>query len=215
LTIAVLIAAQHVVELPVKVALLLVVEAAHLVVAVLTDALDDVRRLRQLGCQLREPEQRLLELQVIRVVGDDAEDRVACLVKLQPVKRDGEEVLGQLLVARVVASLAAHHALQRLGGFVPAFLVEQLLRGGSSFGHGAGGHGGGGGFLAVVEVDVDALLLPASSRLRFAGFLRSGFLVEVDDVFSVRDARGRHQAGDGQSCQHANGKALLKHESSL
>src|SRR5262249_10238613 len=66
----VLVPAEEVVELPVEVALLRVVEARDLLALVLADALDDVRGLGQLGRELREPEQRLVELEVVRLVGD-------------------------------------------------------------------------------------------------------------------------------------------------
>ncbi len=70
----VLVAAEQVVELPVEVALLGVAEARDLLGLVLADALDDVRRLRELRRELGQPEQRLVELEVVRLVGDLRED---------------------------------------------------------------------------------------------------------------------------------------------
>src|SRR5690606_22861365 len=75
----VLVAPQHVVELPVELPLLLVVGAREVLVAVLTDAGDDVRRLGEVGGELGQPEQGLVEPQVVRVVRDHAEDREARL----------------------------------------------------------------------------------------------------------------------------------------
>ena len=112
LAVAVLVAAEHVVELPVEVALLRVVEARDLLVGVLADALDDVGRLGQLRGELGQPEQRLVELQVVRLVGDLGEDGVARLVELQAVERDREVVLRDLLVAVVVARFALEDAIE-------------------------------------------------------------------------------------------------------
>ena len=53
--VTILVTAEHVVELPEELFLLGVVEASHLFVAVLADALDDVRGLRELSRELREP----------------------------------------------------------------------------------------------------------------------------------------------------------------
>src|SRR3712207_9516332 len=59
-------------------------------VVVLTDALDDVRGLRKVSRELREPKQRLVELEVVRLVRDLGEDAVRALVELETVERDRE-----------------------------------------------------------------------------------------------------------------------------
>src|SRR6185503_4544257 len=67
LAIAVLEATEQVIELPVEIALVRVVELGDLLVVVTTDALDDVGGLRKIGGELRQPEERFVELQVIRL----------------------------------------------------------------------------------------------------------------------------------------------------
>ena len=138
LAVAVLVAAEQVVELPVELALLRVVERAICVVVVLADALDDVGGLGQVRRELREPEQRLVELEVVRLVGDLGEDAVARLVELEAVERDREVVLRELLVALVVARLALVDAVEsraprrsssrRRRGASPARLVRSSDR---------------------------------------------------------------------------------------
>jgi hypothetical protein len=89
LAIAVLVPPQHIVELPVQVALLRVVEPRDLGIRVLADALDDIGGLGELGCQLRQPQQGFPKLEVVLVVGNHAEDCVAGLVELEAIKGDG------------------------------------------------------------------------------------------------------------------------------
>ena len=104
-----------------------------------------------------EPEQRLVELEVVRLVGDLGEDAVARLVELEAVERDREVILRDLLVALVVARLALVDAVEAEGGFAPALAVEEALGGGGLFGHLPGGDRRAAG--VVVELDVLAPLL--------------------------------------------------------
>jgi hypothetical protein len=146
LTVAVLVPAEQVVELPVQVALVVVVELLDLRVVVLAHALDDVGRLGQVGRELREPEERLVELEVVRLVGDLGEDAVRGLVELQAVERDREVVLRELLVALVVLGLALVDAVEPERRVEPLLAVEEALRLGGGLGHLARR---GGGLLSV------------------------------------------------------------------
>ena len=128
LAVAVLVPTEQVVELPVEIALLRVVETRDLLVVVLTDALDDVGRLGELRRELRQPEERLVELEVVRLVGDLGEDAVARLVELEAVERDREVVLRDLLVALVVAGLALVDAVEARAPPRSTLAVEEALR---------------------------------------------------------------------------------------
>src|SRR5207302_3199340 len=127
LAVAVLVPTEQVVELPVQLALVRVVELVDRAVVVLADALDDVRRLRKVRRELREPEERLVELEVIRLVGDLGEDAVCALIELEAVERDREVVLRELLVAFVVAGLALVDAVEGQRRIAPLFAVEEAL----------------------------------------------------------------------------------------
>ena len=135
LPIDVLVASEEVIELRVERVLFLVVEALDLLVVVLSHAADDVGRLGQVGRQLGQPQERVVELQVAGAVGDLAEDAVGSLVQLQPVERDGQVVLGELLVALVVVGLPLPHFVQIESGGGPLFGVELSLRVGRPRGH--------------------------------------------------------------------------------
>ena len=128
LTIAVLVPTEQIVELPEELTLVRVVELADLLVVVLTDALDDVRGLRKVGRELREPKQCLVELQVTRLVRDLGKDAVSRLIKLEPIERYREVVLRELLVALVIARLALVDAIERERCIAPLLAVEEPLR---------------------------------------------------------------------------------------
>ena len=93
-----------------------------------TDALDDVGGLGQVGRELREPQQGLVELEVVRLVRDLGEDAVRGLVELEAVERDREVVLRELLVALVVPRLTLVDAVERERGIAPLLAVEEALR---------------------------------------------------------------------------------------
>jgi hypothetical protein len=112
---------------PVELLLLRVVEALDLIGAVVADVLNDVGRLGQLRGELGQPQQRLLELEVVGLGRDLLEDVVARLIELQPVQANRQMVLGDLLVALVVAGLAVDHALEQQRSLTPALGVEQPL----------------------------------------------------------------------------------------
>jgi hypothetical protein len=124
----VLVAPEQVVEVPVQLALVGVVEARDLLRRVLADALDDVGRLGQLRRQRRQPEQRLVEAQVVRLQRDLGEDAVRGLVELQIKERDGEVVLRDLLVALVVVGLAPVDPVERDRRLAVLRGVEEPLR---------------------------------------------------------------------------------------
>ncbi len=177
LPIAVLVPAEQVVELPVEVELLRVVEPRDRLACVLADALDDVGGLGELRGELREPEQRLVELEVVRLVGDLGEDGVARLVELEAVERDREVVLRDLPVARVVARLALVDAVERQRAVAPLLAVEEPLGRGRLFGHLTGN--GRRSRSSVVDVNVLPPLLLAVARLGSRGCglrRRRGFL---------------------------------------
>jgi len=135
LTVPVLVATEKIVELPEQIALVGVVESRDLLVVVLADALDDVGGLGQVGRELRKPEERLVELEVVRLVGNLAEVGVSGLVELEAVERNREMILGELLVAFVVARLAFVDAIECEGRFAPLFPVEEMLGLRGLFGH--------------------------------------------------------------------------------
>src|SRR6185369_15608875 len=135
LAVSVLVSTEQVVELPVEIDLLRILETRDGVAGVLTDALDDVGRLGELRRELRQPEQRLVELEVVRLVGDLGEDPVARLEELEAVERDREVVLRDLAVTRIVARLTLVNAVEAESRFAPALTVEESLRGRCLFGH--------------------------------------------------------------------------------
>jgi hypothetical protein len=85
LAVSVLVPTEQVVQLPEELFLLLIVELADVSLVILAHPLDDVSGLGQVGRQLREPEEGLVILQVIRPIGDLAEDRICALVELELV----------------------------------------------------------------------------------------------------------------------------------
>ncbi len=114
LAVTILVATEQVVQLPVEIALIRVVELRDLLVVVLADALDDVGGLREVGRELREPEERLVEFEVVRLVGRSREKiPYAAWIELHAVERDREVVLRELLVSLVVAGLALADAIER------------------------------------------------------------------------------------------------------
>lgn len=214
LAVAVLVPTQQVVELPEEVALVVVVEAPDLLLRVLADALDDVGGLGELGRQLGQPEQGLVELEVVGLVGDLAEDRVGVLEELQAVERDGQVVLGNLLVARVIARLAAVDAVERQGRLGPLFGLEQLVGRRGLVGGGTGHHGPGvfDLFLGVgvvgVEVNLGRLARPCLAGVGLASISLAGVALACTSLASaglacagltavlrpcLGDGRGRHR----------------------
>ena len=127
MAIAVFVSPEEIIELPVQIPLIGIVKPGNLLVVVLADPLDDVRRLRKIGGELGQPEERFVELQVVRLVGDLAEDAVRRLVELEAVERDREVILRELLVPLVVARLALVDAVERERSVGPLLAIEQAL----------------------------------------------------------------------------------------
>src|SRR5690606_31110348 len=83
----IVVSAQQVVQLPIHVLLSFVVKARKLSIGVLTNVSNDVRRLRQIGGKLSQPQQGLTKLQMRLIAGDLGKGVEAGLVKLQEVER--------------------------------------------------------------------------------------------------------------------------------